>query len=166
MDDKNKKGFSSLFDSLSQLIDMASELKGRETIQQEGEIDLGNIKDGMKAMYGFRLGTLSGGIPTVETFGNVKNTPEGPKVAEEREPLTDIFDEADLIKVYVEMPGVEAEDVSVKLSGDILEISAKNALRNYRKELLLPTAVVQDSLSQQFKNGMLEIQLTKSEASS
>lgn len=161
MEKNNKGGFDSLLDSLGKLIDMASELKGGETRQGEGEIDLSNIKDGMKAMYGFRLGSLSGGIPTVETFGNVRNTEQGPKVEEEREPMTDVFDEESEIKIYAEMPGVEESQIEVAIEGNQLIIKANNSSRNYRKVLSLSANIDSASLSSQYKNGILEISIKK-----
>ena len=56
----------------------------------------------MKGVYGFTINTAGGGSPKVETFGNIRKTPEGPKVDEEREPITDIFDEKTEIVVIAE----------------------------------------------------------------
>jgi HSP20 family protein len=97
----------------------------------------------------------------VETFGNIKKTPEGPKVDEEREPMTDIFDEKDEIVVIAEMPGIEENDLKIDLKEDILEISAVSTSRTYRKELLLPVKANRQNLTYKFKNGILEIRIKK-----
>jgi HSP20 family protein len=97
----------------------------------------------------------------VETFGNIKKTPEGPKVDEEREPITDIFDEKDEIVVISEMPGIEESDLKIDLKEDILEISAASKNRTYRKELLLSVKASNQNLSHKFKNGILEIRIKK-----
>jgi HSP20 family protein len=115
----------------------------------------------MKGVYGFTINTASGGSPKVETFGNIKKTPEGPKVDEEREPITDVFDEKDEIVILAEMPGIEEADIKIDLKEDILEIAAVGTNRTYRKELLLPVRVRKENLSNKFTNGILEIRIKK-----
>jgi HSP20 family protein len=151
-----------LFAGIGKLVDLASELeKAGGEIKKEGEIDLSNLKDGMKGVFGFSIKTATGGRPVVEHFGNIKKTPRGAKVDEEREPITDVFDEKEEIRVYAELPGVSENDIKVDLKGDILTISAKSGDRRYRKELLLPAKVKSKTLSSSFKNGILEIKITK-----
>jgi HSP20 family protein len=115
----------------------------------------------MKGVYGFSIKTALGGEPILETFGNIKKSPEGPIVEEEREPLTDVFDEKDEVVVIAEIPGVSEDGVSVDLKGDILEISAVGKNRKYRKEVLLPVQVKKETLSYTYKNGILEVRVKK-----
>jgi len=157
-----KLSLGGLFKGFEKLVDLAAELKeaGGE-INKEGEIDLSHLKEGMKGVYGFSIKTAIGGKPVVETFGNIKKTPEGPVVAEEREPLTDVFDEKNDILVIAEVPGAHEEGISVDLKGDILEILAVGKNRKYRKEVLLPVKVREETLSYTFKNGILEVRIKK-----
>ncbi|MBU4361728.1 Hsp20/alpha crystallin family protein, partial [bacterium] len=69
-------GLGGLFKGIEKLIDLAADLKeaGGE-IKKEGEIDLSNLKKGMKGVYGFSIKTMTGGRPVVESFGNIKKTP-------------------------------------------------------------------------------------------
>ena len=115
----------------------------------------------MKGVYGFTINTAGGGSPKVETFGNIRKTPEGPKVDEEREPITDIFDEETEIMIIAEMPGVEQDEIKIDLKEDILEITAVGKTRTYRKELLLPVKTTLQNLSHKFTNGILEIRIKK-----
>ena len=115
----------------------------------------------MKGVYGFTINTAGGGSPKVETFGNIRKTPEGPKVNEEREPITDLFDEKDEIVIIAEMPGIEESDLKIDLKEDILEILAASKSRTYRKELLLPVKAVSENLTHKFTNGILEIRIKK-----
>ncbi len=157
-----KLSVGGIFKGIEKLIDLAAELKeaGGE-IKKEGEIDLSHLKEGMKGVYGFSIKTAVGGKPIVETFGNIKKTPEGPMVEEEREPLTDVFDEKDKILVIAEIPGVYEEGITIDLKGDILEISAVGKNRKYRKEILLPVQVKKEALSYIYKNGILEVRIKK-----
>ena len=174
MDDKKNKnkeenqnsdfeflGFGGLLKGIGKLVDIAAKLEEMGGLQKEGEINLEHIRKGMKGVYGFTINTAGGGSPKVETFGNIKKTPEGPKVDEEREPITDIFDEEDEIVVIAEMPGVEEGDLKIELKEDILDITAVNRNRSYRKELLLPVKLLQTNLKHKFTNGILEIKIKK-----
>ena len=155
-------GIGGLFSGIEKLVDLAAKLKeaGGE-IKQEGEIDLSHLKKGMKGVFGFSVKTAVGEKPIVEPFGNIKKTPKGPKVDEEREPITDVFNEKDEIVVMAEMPGVSEDVISVELKGDILEIHAVAKDRKYRKEVLLPVKVKYDTLTKAYKNGILEVKIKK-----
>jgi HSP20 family protein len=155
-------GLGGLFKGVQNLVDLVSELeKAGGEIKKEGAIDLSHLKEGMKGVFGFSIKTATGGKPVVEHFGNIKKTPRGAKVEEEREPITDVFDEKDEIRVYAEMPGVDENDIKIDLLGDILNISAESGDKKYRKELLLPAKGKSGGLTSSFKNGILEIKIKK-----
>ncbi len=155
-------GLGGLFKGIENLVDMAAKLKDAGgQINKEGEIDLSNLKKGMKGVFGVSIKTAIGGKPVVESFGNVRKTPEGPKVEEEREPITDVFDEEQEIRIYAEMPGVNEADIKLDLKEDILDISAQTGDRKYRKEVLLPAKVRADTMTSSYNNGILEIKVKK-----
>jgi HSP20 family protein len=154
-------GLGGLFKGIEKLVDLAGKLEEKGEISKEGEIDLDRIKKGMKGVYGFTINSVVGGSPKVETFGNIKKTPQGPKVDEEREPITDMFNEKDEIVIIAEMPGIEESDIVIDLKEDILEISATGNNRSYRKELLLPIKTSSQNVHHKFKNGILEIRIKK-----
>jgi len=155
-------GLGGLLDGIGNLVDLAAKLKeaGGE-INKEGEIDFSHLKKGMKGVFGFSIKTAVGGKPVVESFGNVKKTPQGPTVEEEREPITDVFDEDKEIRIYAEMPGVNQEDIKLDLKEDILDISAQTGDRKYRKEVLLPAKVQADTIVSSYTNGILEVKVKK-----
>jgi HSP20 family protein len=165
-DNKNEANFDlfglgGLFKGIEKLVDLAGKLDESGKMSKEGEFKLDHIKKGMKGVYGFTINTAGGGSPKVETFGNIKKTPEGPKVNEEREPITDIFDETDEMIIIAEMPGIEESDLKIDLKEDMLEISAVSKSRSYRKELLLPNKASNENLKHKFTNGILEIRIKK-----
>ena len=157
-----KFSLGGLFKGIEKLVDIAQELKeaGGE-IKKEGEIDLSNLKKGMKGVFGFSVKSAVGGNPVVEPFGNIKRTPKGPTIEKEREPITDVFDEEDEIIVMAEMPGINADDIKLDLKEDILDISAQNEDRKYHKEVLLPGKIQAETLQSSYKNGILEIKMKK-----
>jgi len=155
-------GLGGIFKGIEKLVNLAAELKeaGGE-INKEGEIDLGHLKKGMKGVFGFSIKSAVGGKPVVESFGNIKKTPQGPKIEEEREPITDVFDEKEEVVVMAEMPGINEEGISIDLKEDILAIKAVDGHRSYYKEVLLPSKVRPETLTSNYKNGILEVRIKK-----
>ena len=74
-----------------------------------------------------------------------------------REPIADLFEEEELIRIVVEMPGIEEGDITVTLAGDIVTIHAQGSHREYQKEVLLPESSDTGKMSWAYKNGILEI---------
>jgi HSP20 family protein len=151
--------FGGIFKGIGKLIELASDLSEQAgEIKKEGEINLGKE---IKGVYGFNIRTMGGGAPTIETFGNIKKTPKGPVVEEEREPIVDIFNEKNHVLVVAEVPGISENDINFEVKGDILKLSAKSGDRKYSKEILLPCKVREDTIESSYKNGILEIKLSK-----
>ena len=118
----------------------------------------------LSGVYGFTVRTLADGVPKVQTFGNIRKTTKGPSVEEVREPIVDIFDEGDTIKVIAELPGIEKSDVHTEVNGDILRLSADGRARKYSKEVLLPSIVDEDTIKSSYGDGILELELRKKES--
>jgi len=79
---------------------------------------------------------------------------------ETREPLTDIFEEGNATKIYVELPGEEKEDVHLKATEDSIEIKAKN----FYKMIELPNRRAdKKAITSKYKNGVLEVTIPKKE---
>jgi HSP20 family protein len=155
-------GLGGLLGGLGKLVDLAAKLdEAGGEVRKEGELDLSQIREGMKGVFGVSIRTATGGRPVVQSFGNIRQTPQGPKVEAQREPITDVFDEGPEVKVYAEMPGVTESDIKLDLKGDILDISASNHSRKYHKEILLPTAVKPETMASSYKNGILEVRIAK-----
>jgi HSP20 family protein len=77
---------------------------------------------------------------------------------EMREPLVDIFEEDNRLRVYVELPGVEKEDIKLDFRENHVELRAKN----FYKEIQLPHGhFSKNASSTEYKNGVLEIVLPK-----
>jgi HSP20 family protein len=160
-----KLGLGGIFKGIGNLMDLAAKLQqeGKSEFSRTGEIK-GLGSKGAKAVYGFsiKLGGLAGESPQVQTFGNVKKDEKGAPVVEEvREPLVDVFDEADRITIIAEIPGVEEEKIKIEIKDDILELEAEDSDKKYHKEVLLPSKVKKKSLCSTYKNGVLKITIPK-----
>ena len=154
-------GLGGLFKGVGGLLELVAKMteEGKEETTRTGQVEAMGGK--MKGVYGFTVRLGLGGKPVVEQFGNIRETPSGAVVAETREPLVDVLDEGDHILVIAEMPGVDEGDVRVKVEGDILEIAASRGARQYRKEVLLPTAAAPENVATSYRNGILEVRLSK-----
>ncbi len=156
-----KISFGGLFQGIGSVIDLVSKMEeeGKREVKREGEFTSPSGR--VKAVYGFSVKTSVGGKPVVEPFGNVRKTPKGPVVEEERQPLVDVFDEKDHVLVIIELPGVEEKQISTQIKGDILTLSAVSSDRKYYKEVILPKDVDHGTLKNKYKNGVLEIRINK-----
>ncbi len=143
------KNFGNLLDIASRLSEEGVDISGSEKIGHKG-----------KVVYGVTVKNLAGKT-TFETFGNVKDTEKGPIVEDCREPIIDVFDEGQTLKVIAEMPGISEEELKIEISGDILNISAVGSDRKYTKEVLLPFKVDEAVQGIHSKNGIFEILLTR-----
>jgi HSP20 family protein len=77
---------------------------------------------------------------------------------ETREPLTDIFEDKEHVKLYVELPGVEKDDIQLNVTDKQAEIKAKN----FYKTIDLPTRNVEfEKATANYKNGVLEVKISK-----
>jgi len=152
------KGLGDMLDLVSNLVDKAEQLEG---VERGGEFKIKGLGEKGRGVYGFSVRTDIGGAPKVEHFGNIRTTQEGPEVADIREPLVDIFDEAEEILIVAELPGVQEEEITVELMDDILRLETSGE-RKYAKEILLSDPVKSDTLTKTYKNGILEIRLQKS----
>lgn len=154
-----------LFKGLEKFIDLAEKVEeaGGE-IKKKGEIK--GLEGKTKGIYGFSIRSGIGNIPRVQTFGNIRPTKakeDKPKIkiAEEREPIIDVFDEKDHILIVAELPGVSEESIKLEIKGDILTLRAGDEKRKYSKEILLPAKVEFGSREENFNNGVLEIKIKK-----
>jgi HSP20 family protein len=77
---------------------------------------------------------------------------------EVREPLVDVFEDKDNVKLYVELPGVKKDDIILNITNRQAEIKA----RNFHKTIELPTNNLKvDEIAANHKNGVLEVTIPK-----
>jgi len=79
-------------------------------------------------------------------------------IDEVREPLTDVFEDKDHVKLYVELPGVEKNDIQLNVTEGRAEVKAKN----FHKVIDLPTKHIEfEKTTANYKNGVLEVMIPK-----
>ncbi len=75
----------------------------------------------------------------------------------------DIVDADGEIKVIVELPGVEKEEIKLSGTDEKLTISVDTPQRKYFKEIDIPAKIDPKKAKTSYKNGVLEVTLPKIE---
>jgi len=123
-------------------------------------------------VYGYSMTIGPDGKPEIREFGNVKPslkpeafglTKPSLDVKEEREPLVDVMTTNGEVKVIAELPGVEKEDIKLHGTEDSLTISVDTPKRKYFKEIALPAKINPKGAKTVYKNGVLEVTVSKAE---
>ena len=95
-------------------------------------------------------------------------------------PMLDVAETKDAMMVTAELPGVEAKDIGIELTGDLLTLKGEKEKRTEEKEeryhrvertygaflrsVRLPMAVDGSKITATFKNGVLVVTLPKTPA--
>lgn len=147
--------------------DFFKELEGKfpKDLVKEEKLPDGSLKrEYGPFIYGYSVRIGPDGKPVIREFGNVKRkvSPVKPlEVKEAAEPLVDVISEDDQIKVIAEVPGVDKTDIKLNVVGKTLSIRAESESRKYSKEVELPEEVDPKSAKASYKNGILEVTLSK-----
>lgn len=134
----------------------------KELIREYDTPEGGKVREVGPIVYGYSMTIGPDGKPQVREFGNVKPYgTKGPKLTAEREPLADVITSENEIKVVVEMPGVEKENIQVNARDHMVEIIAATSTRKYRREVEIPSDADMESVKSSYKNGILEVVFKK-----
>jgi HSP20 family protein len=159
--------FDEMFERMFQ--DMAKDMP-KDLTKEKRLPDGSTIRQFGPFVYGYSMSMGPDGKPIIQEFGNVKPSRrpgmfgfEQPALepTDSREPLADVINEAEQVRVVAELPGVEKSDIKTTITEDTLTIKVDTAARKYYKELHLPSGVDPDSSKASYNNGVLEIVLKK-----
>ena len=117
----------------------------------------GNGSESGQYYYGYTMTVGPDGKPVVKEYRNVK--PGLLPTSETREPLVDtIVDEKEkVLKLIVEMPGVEKTDVKIIVENKTVNLSAEHDDKKYHVKVPLQYKVDENSTKASYKNGVLQI---------
>jgi HSP20 family protein len=113
-------------------------------------------------VYGFSYTAEPGKEPVFQEFGNIKPSHRGIEPSQGREPLVDVMSEKDRFRIFVELPGVDKDNVKLDVAEDSVEIKTEDEKKFY-KMIYLDSAVDPDSSKASYKNGILTLELDKKE---
>jgi len=116
-------------------------------------------------VYGYSVKIGPDGKPIIREFGNMKPGLEEDETTiglqDKREPLVDVIDDDDSVKVLAELPGVEKDDIKLYATPRGLTISVDNLDRRYYKELSFDSEIDRGTAKSSYRNGVLEINFKK-----
>lgn len=117
-------------------------------------------------VYGYSVRIGPDGKPVIREFGNMKpslesNVSSPLNIQDRREPLVDVIDDNNSVKVLAELPGVEKKDIKIYATSRELTIAVDNVDRRYYKELKFKDEIDKLTSKSSYKNGVLEISFKK-----
>jgi HSP20 family protein len=155
----NRRDFRKLFDDLDKepedILEMFEKtLKSFEKFPPDSEFE-GSF------FYGFSITQGPEGKPVIREFGNVKPSGRSISRSDVREPLVDtVYDRKhNEVRVVVDMPGVDPEEVSVTVHQRSVRVRASDGDRRYETSVPLDVPVEAKLLKKTFSNGILELAL-------
>lgn len=133
----------------------------------------GKVREMGPFVYGYSMTIGPDGKPRVREFGNVRSPLAGfglgattrPLISSEREPLADITAKDMEIKVILEMPGVNKENIKINAYDTTLEVRSDDPQRKYHEVIDLPPEADVETARSTYKNGILEIVFDKKKES-
>lgn len=116
-------------------------------------------------VYGWSMRVGPDGKPHVEKFGNMPGKVQATgEAADEREPLTDLIEGKEDVKIIVELPGVEKKDIQLEAGEESLSINVDTEKRKYSKDVKLPCKVRPETTKANYNNGVLEVTIQRADA--
>lgn len=143
----------------------ASEKAPKELMRERTLPDGRKVKEWGPFVYGYSVTIGPEGEPRIREFGNLRPETRMGKpsisIKERREPLVDVLETNGQIRVVAELPGVDKKDIKLNGTEDTLTISVDMPERKFHKEVTLPAKVNPKTARSSYKNGVLEVTLTK-----
>ena len=134
----------------------------REYTTPEG----GKIREAGPFVYGYSMTVGPDGKPRVREFGNIKPSRgfggmSRPEISGELEPLVDITTTDNEVKVVIEMPGINKNNIRINAYDQTLEVKSDDPKRKYHKAIEVPPETDIETAKSTYNNGILEITFKK-----
>jgi HSP20 family protein len=152
-----------------------------EQIRQGADQAWESLSQGWRELSSRASGALTRFWPAPQSTENSLAAPQrtGPRTTGWAFLAADVFETADKVMVRIEAPGMQREDFNVALNGDVLTVSGEkridseathgqwrlvqSAYGNFRRDVALPMAVQADKTKASYRDGVLRIELPKSD---
>jgi len=154
------KGLFGLINDLAKLAEKSESYQKRINLGKGGVIDFRVSSRPIRGSYATKpTGRLK--ISKREKEASPTRTSMLPTAGsiKEREPIVDIFEEEDHIRVMTELPGVKETEINLDIEDNTLTISTNTSARKYYKKIELPNPINKDAVESRFRNGILEVKL-------
>ena len=148
----------------------------KELVREYQTPEGGKVREVGPIVYGYSMTIGPDGKPKIREFGNVRSSSplrggagggssfSTPLISPERQPLADVITTDTEVKVVVEMPGANKENIKVNAYDSSVEITATGQQeRKYREIVEIPPETDIETAKSIYKNGILEITFKKKE---
>ncbi len=110
-------------------------------------------------VYGYTVFIGPNGIPVVKEFGTPLKARGYKSGGRRYEPYHDVIVDEDkgLVTITLEVPGVDKQDITVKVVGENIRIKCSTKGREFEKTIPLNSEIDKESIKATYKNGILEI---------
>ena len=186
-DDSIFAGFDQMRRQMEKMFEDVQAKAPKELVREYETPEGGKVREIGPIVYGYSATIGPDGKPRVREFGNVRpgmkvggissstgtglrgtgeRAREGggeraTQITAEREPLSDVITTDKEVKVVVELPGANKENIKVNAYEGSVEVKADAQDRKYRRVIDIPAAAAANidvqSVKSTFKNGLLEI---------
>ncbi len=160
-EESGEEWFREPFEEMIRRFEESMPPESREPAEEE-KTPSGTVRRYGPFVYGFSYTAEPGKEPVFREFGNIHPSYRGIEPSEGREPLVDVMDEKDKYKVFVELPGVDKENVRLDAAENSIQIRTEDE-RKFYKMIEFESAIDPDSAKASYKNGVLTIEVDKKE---
>jgi len=160
MTDRRRDWFDDIMDELERLSDETDEMIDSIFDEAKGKIRREDFPLG-PYIYGFSVSIGPDGKPVFKQFGNVKPSRRGLLETKAIEPYYDVMEDKknNLIKVYVEMPGVSKDKIHLSATEDSIHVEAEGEHKSYEADIRIETPFDVSNATATYNNGVLEVTL-------
>jgi len=149
----------------------------KELVREYQTPEGGKIREVGPIVYGYSMTIGPDGKPRIREFGNVRSSStlgggggggggsfSTPLISSERQPLADVITTDTEVKVVLEMPGANKENIKVNAYDNSVEVTTTDQeQRKYREVIEIPPETDIETVASTYKNGILEIVFKKKE---
>jgi HSP20 family protein len=141
----------------------------KELVREYQNPEGGKVREVGPIVYGYSMTIGPDGKPKIREFGNVRSSPlrggasgrgsfSTPLISSERQPLADVITTDTEVKVVLEMPGVNKENIKVNAYDNSVEVTTTDQeQRKYHEVVEIPPETDIETVKSTYKNGILEI---------
>ncbi|MGC8601065.1 MAG: archaeal heat shock protein Hsp20 [Thermoprotei archaeon] len=157
---RDKDWFDELMDEFERISEETDEIIDSIFNDAKGRIRREEFTFG-PYIYGFSVSVGPDGKPVFKQWGNVKPSRRGLLETKAIEPYYDIMEDQknNLIKVYIEMPGVSKDQIHLYADETELHVTAKGEHKEYEADIPLDREIDVSSATATYNNGVLEVTL-------
>jgi len=121
-----------------------------------------NMKPGNSFVHGFNINIGPDGDAKVREFGNYpRKRYRRKKQPKEKKPPVDVLENREDVSVTCVIPGVQKEDIDLKVVDNTLDIKLNIPQYNYHKKIDLPCEVKPKKTKATYVNGILDVSIEK-----